>query len=79
MAPVTPLDAANDNIALRTRQVWEPRLGRELGSDEARQITADVTGFFGLLAKWAQTESPLPANDPGEPVHRDDSGVADDR
>jgi hypothetical protein len=74
-----PLDAANDNVALRTRQVWEPRLGRELGSDEARQITANVTGFFELLAKWAQAEPPLPANDPGEPIRRDDNGVADGR
>lgn len=76
---MTPPAPANDNVDLRTRQVWEPRLGRELGSDEARQITADVTGFFGLLGRWAQAEPPVPANDPGEPIHRDDNGVADDR
>ena len=73
-----PPRAANDNVDLRTRQVWEPRLGRELGSDEARQITADMTGFFGLLARWSQADLPVPANDPGVPAHTGERGVRDD-
>ena len=38
------LDAANDNDAgkqiARTRQVWQPRLGRDLTDEDARQIIA---------------------------------------
>jgi hypothetical protein len=54
------LDAANDNglgtqIA-RTRQIWQPRIGRDLTDEDARQIMHNVTGFFGVLAEWAQAE-----------------------
>ena len=57
------LEAANDNLDERTREVWEPRLGRELSADEARQLTANMTGFFSLLTRWSHAEAPSPAND----------------
>ena len=68
-----PLHAANDNIIDRTRQVWQPRLGRDLSREDARQIAENVTGFFSVLAEWAQAEMLEPANDNGRP-----SGNADD-
>jgi hypothetical protein len=40
----------------RTRAVWQPRLGRDLTPDEARQISANLTGFFAVLAEWAHKE-----------------------
>jgi hypothetical protein len=50
------LDAANDNDTskqiVRTWQVWQPRIGRDL----ARQIMHNVAGFFGVLAEWARAE-----------------------
>jgi hypothetical protein len=45
-----------DNLIDRTRAVWQPRLGRDLTADEARQISANVTGFFAVLAEWARKE-----------------------
>ena len=75
MKPPVP---ANDNLDLRTRQVWEARLGHDLGVEQARQITADMTGFFGLLARWSKAELPVPANDPGRPACADKGGVRDD-
>jgi len=40
------LDAANDNDAgkqiARTRQIWQPRLGRDLTDDDAHQIMHNV-------------------------------------
>ena len=54
------LDAANDNDAgkqiARTRQIWQPRLGRDLSRENARQITLNVTGFFDILAEWSRVE-----------------------
>ena len=51
------LDAANDNDAgkqiARTREVWQTRLGRDLTDEDARQITQNVTRFFGVLAEWS--------------------------
>ena len=45
-----------DNLIDRTRAVWQPRLGRNLTPDEARQISANATGFFAVLAEWARKE-----------------------
>jgi hypothetical protein len=69
------LDAANDNDAgkqiARSRQVWQPRIGRDLTDEDARQIIHNVTGFFSMLAEWSRAERLAAANDdaaaPAEP------------
>ena len=58
-----PSNAANDNLIDRTRAVWQPRLGRDLSREDARQITENVTGFFSILEQWSRAEMPTPAND----------------
>ena len=67
---VKPSHAANDNLKDeligRTREVWQPRLGRDLSPEDARQIAANVTGFFSVLAEWSRAEMPSPANDTGK-------------
>jgi hypothetical protein len=67
-----PSHAANDNhIGLqtaRTRQVWQPRLGRDLTDEDARQITLNVTGFFGILAEWTRAEKFAADNDAVAPA-----------
>ena len=55
--------AANDNLIGYTRKFWQPRLGRDLTPEDARQITESFTGFFSLLAEWSRAEMPRPAND----------------
>lgn len=57
------LIAANDNLINLTRQVWQPRLRRDLSHEEARQITENLVGFFGLLGEWSRVGLPTPAND----------------
>jgi hypothetical protein len=62
-----PSHAANDNKIGRridrTRQVWQPRLGRDLTDEDARQITHNITGFFGILAEWSRAEKLAAGND----------------
>jgi hypothetical protein len=77
------LDAANDNkngrqIA-RTRQVWQPRLGRDLADEDARQIIHSVTGFFGVLADWSRAEKLTAANDAVAPASSIDDEVRHER
>jgi hypothetical protein len=59
--------AANDNLRRdliqRTRRTWQPRLGRDLSCEDARQIIENVSGFFGVLADWARSDRTVPAND----------------
>ena len=76
------LDAANDNDAgkqiARTRQVWQPRLRRDLTDEDSRQIMQNLTGFFGVLAEWSRAEN-LAANDAAAPAKPTDSEVRHDR
>ena len=76
---VKPLHAANDNLIDRTRHVWQSRIGRDITDEDARQIAANVTGFFSVLAEWSRAEMPTPANDAGKPVASDDKEVRHDR
>jgi hypothetical protein len=61
---VKPSHAADDNLKYeligRTRDFWQPRLGRDLGSEDARQIAANVTGFFSVMAEWSRAEMRFP-------------------
>jgi hypothetical protein len=76
------LDAANDNDAgkqiARTRQIWQPRIGRDLTDEDARQIAENVTGFFAVLAEWSHAERRA-ANDNKAPSKSNDCEVRHDR
>jgi len=74
-----PSHAANDNLIDRTRQVWQPRTGRDLTDEEARQIAENITGLFSILAEWSRAEMPTPANDAGKPTASDDKEARHDR
>ena len=52
---------------------------RELSRDEAKQIGANVTGFFSILAEWSRFELRVPANDNSNELTPDDEGVRHDR
>ena len=71
--------AANDNLIDRTREVWKPRLGRDLSREDARQIVENVTGFFAILAEWSRAAIPVPANDTTKPSTSDAGEVPDGR
>lgn len=76
------LHAANDNDAgrqiARTRQIWQPRIGRDLTDEDARQIAENVTGFFAVLAEWSHAERRA-ANDNKAPSKSHDCEVRHDR
>ena len=67
-----------DDLILRTRDVWQPRLGRDLNREDARQITENMAGFFSVLAEWSRAELPSPANDSGTPCTSENSEVRHD-
>lgn len=77
------LDAANDNEVgrqiARTRQIWQPRMGRNLTDEDARQILHNATGLFGVLAEWRRAELLAAANDCAAPVEPNDGEVRHDR
>jgi hypothetical protein len=64
---------ANDNLIDQTREVWNPRFGRDLSREDARQIAENVTGFFSLLAEWSRAEMLTPPNSTGEPSASDEA------
>lgn len=64
---VKPSHAANNNLIDQTRAVWQPRLGRDLSHEDARQIVENITGFFAILSEWSRAERPVLANDTDKP------------
>ena len=76
---VKPSHAANDNLLRSTGEVWQPRLGRDLSREDARQMVENVTGFFALLAEWSRAEMPSPANDTGAPAASDNDEARHER
>jgi hypothetical protein len=63
---VKPSRTANDSFLGRTRKVWQPRLGRDLSYEDARQVAENVTGFFSVLTKWSHSELAVLKNDSGD-------------
>ena len=72
-------DNRNDELIGRTREVWQPRLGRDLSRDEAKQIAASLTGFFAVLAQWSRNDMPDLANDNGDEATIGNGGVRAER
>ena len=79
MKPTRANDNLNDHLILYTRQIWQPRVDRDLIHEDARQIAENVTGFFSILAQWSRAEMPTPANDTGQPSAFDNGEAHDDR
>ena len=71
--------AANDNLLHQTREVWKPRIGRDLSSEEARQIIENISGFFSILIEWSRVEISVPANDSAKPDTPDIDELPDGR
>jgi hypothetical protein len=40
----------------QTLAVWQPRTKRTLSHEDAREITANITGFFRVLHDWADKD-----------------------
>jgi hypothetical protein len=74
---VKRLHPANDNLIDQTRDVWVPRLGRDLTPEDARQIIENVSGFFAVLIEWSNAEISVPANDRAKPATPDAGEVPD--
>jgi hypothetical protein len=71
-------DNLNDELIERTHEVWQPRLGRDLSRDEAKQIAASVTGFFAVLAEWSRADMSDTVNDNVDAATIGDEGARDD-
>jgi len=74
-----PSHPPNDHLIERTREVWKPRLGRDLRLEDARQIAANVTGFFAILAEWSLVERLAAANDNHAQAAPESGGVRHER
>ena len=42
----------DQNFNPRTRAFWQPQTSREVTEEDAREMTANVSEFFRLLAEW---------------------------
>ena len=49
---------ANDNAVERTRLVWERRMEKRPADEDLRELSANIAGFFSVLAEWSRKETP---------------------
>ena len=78
--PVAERDAPSIVSASgRTPKVWQPRIGRNLSNEDARQINENVTSFFVIPGEWPRVGMTTPANGAGKPVASGNQEVRDDR
>jgi hypothetical protein len=45
---------ADQEFNRRTRDLWQAKTSRKLADEDVREIAANVSGFFRLLAEWNQ-------------------------
>ena len=57
-----PSHAASNRLIEQTHRVWQPRVGRHLTDEDARQIAESVTGFVAILAEWSREARLIPVN-----------------
>ena len=45
-----------ENFINHTLEFWQKQTPQKLSYEDARQIIANVTGFFEVLSKWERSE-----------------------
>lgn len=48
--------AIDDALLDQTARLFEPRLGRSVSKEDARQIVDHLGGFFRILAEWERID-----------------------
>ena len=68
-APLNVCASADGEGHLReTPAFWSRRAGRQLSSEDEREIAANLTGFFRVLAAWSE-ESGGGSSESAPPQH----------
>jgi len=60
------VNKAAPQLIARTKETWQPRAGRNLSDEDAREIAENVTGFFRLLLEWEAREQERTAREADE-------------
>jgi hypothetical protein len=61
-------NAASKGLVEHTIQIWQPRLQRNLGPDDAGRIVENITAFSDVLAEWSRAELATPDGHSGQSV-----------
>ena len=60
-------------VLKKTQRLWSERAGQPVSEEAARQMVANISGFFALLAEWAKH---VPENDQAISAHASANGEA---
>jgi hypothetical protein len=47
-----PEPLARDSLTAATLALWQPKATRQLTAEDAREMAANIVGFFRLLHEW---------------------------
>ncbi len=70
------MEETKNSFTERTLEIWQPRTGRVLTHEDARQIVENITGFFEILLEWDSTDG---LSDKARPEHAAVQGDAEVR
>ncbi len=68
------MSETNTLFLQQSQRFWQKRTDRPLSDEDARQIVANVTGLFRLLAEWAATEDQRQKGRPRAPISAERAG-----
>lgn len=59
------MEKTKEDFIYETLKLWQSRTPRQLDREDARQISENIAGFFGLLLEWenAERQSSIPTTD----------------
>ena len=52
--------AGQPDLIRETSAFWSEHYGREVSAEEAREMIANVTGFFSILLEWEKQARVIP-------------------
>lgn len=61
----------DDRFLDETIEFWHARTGRPMTREDAREVTANISGFFGLLLEWDAAAKACLASERGVPARLD--------
>jgi len=50
------MDLHNEECLESTRAFWSRKYDRELTTEDAREISRNISGFFSVLSRWAEKD-----------------------
>lgn len=60
------MQSKNDKLIRETADFWTRKSGKRVSDEDAREMHANLSGFFAVLLEWDARDLDCPATDDGD-------------